>query len=479
MRVVAQPRVTGVPPRYATTADWEASPLILLPGEEGVAWDTGIRKYGDGVHRWSELSTPAGGGAVDLAPLQADVTEALNEAASARQMVLNRDPRLEAVEETAAAADEVHADLYARMTAAEDAATGGEALAVAGPQGPPGPSGPPGPQGDPGEPGSPGAAGAAGEPGSTGPQGPQGDPGEPGAVGAPGPAGSPGPAGAPGPQGDPGPTGPQGPAGDTGPAGAKGDTGAAGPQGAKGDTGTAGAAGPQGAKGDTGDTGPAGPKGDTGTQGIQGPKGDTGAAGTPGTPGTAGPQGDTGPTGPAGPQGDPGPQGVKGDTGAQGVKGDTGLQGIQGPAGTPAPTPLFSRLTLAASRTAVSYADTGLSVTLVTGKTYQVTARGHYRTAATTTGIGLRLNGTAVLAGIRSTIRIWNASTPTVGTAAALATGLLTTAVAAAATDYAWEVTALVRVTTGGTLTIEYASEVNGSAVTIQADAHLVAEERA
>lgn len=107
---MSQPRATGVPPRFATAADWAASPLILLPGEEGVAWDTGVRKYGDGTHRWTDLTAPATGSAVDLGPLQAAVT-------NVRQMILARDPRLQAVEDVAEEAETVHADLYARIEA--------------------------------------------------------------------------------------------------------------------------------------------------------------------------------------------------------------------------------------------------------------------------------------------------------------------------------------------------------------------------
>ena len=113
---------------------------------------------------------------------------------------------------------------------------------------------------------------------------------------------------------------------------------------------------------------------------------------------------------------------------------------------------------------------------------YEVKAFGHYRTAAAGTGIGLRLNtaavGGLVVASLRYTITIWNANAPTNLQSTALASPLLTTAVAAAATDYTWEARGLIRVgATGGPLLIEYASEAAGSAVTIQPDSYLMAQE--
>ena len=146
---------------------------------------------------------------------------------------------------------------------------------------------------------------------------------------------------------------------------------------------------------------------------------------------------------------------------------------VRGPTGLP----LSARLTAAATSSVVAYASSGLSLTLVAGKVYEVKAFGQYRTAATTTGLGLRLGGTVTATGVRYTTTIWNASTPTQGQAAALATALLTTAVAAANTDYTWEIRGLIRVNAGGTLVAEFASEVAGSLATIQPDAYLMAQE--
>lgn len=90
--------------------------------------------------------------------------------------------------------------------------------------------------------------------------------------------------------------------------------------------------------------------------------------------------------------------------------------------------------------------------------------------------LGLRLNtlavGGLVVTGIRHTITIWNANTPTLVQASALTTALLTVAAAAANPDYTCEIRGLIRVgATGGPLNVEFASEVAVSAVTIQADA--------
>jgi hypothetical protein len=139
--------------------------------------------------------------------------------------------------------------------------------------------------------------------------------------------------------------------------------------------------------------------------------------------------------------------------------------------------PLSARLTAAATSSVVTYATTGLSLTVVAGKTYEIKAFGQYRTAATTTGLGLRLGGTATATSVHYTTTIWSASTPTQGQAAAMSTALLTTAVTAANTDYTWELRGLIRVNAGGTLVVEFASEVAASLVTIQPDSYLLAQE--
>lgn len=152
------------------------------------------------------------------------------------------------------------------------------------------------------------------------------------------------------------------------------------------------------------------------------------------------------------------------------------IRGPTGPAGADAPAALASTRTTAVTQNAVAYVTTGLSVPLAAGKVYTIKAWGHYRTAALTTGIGLRLGGTATATGVRYTTTIWNASTPLQGQAAALATATLSTAVAAANTDYTWEIRGEIRVNAAGTLVVEFASEVAGSVVTIQPDCYLICE---
>lgn len=140
---------------------------------------------------------------------------------------------------------------------------------------------------------------------------------------------------------------------------------------------------------------------------------------------------------------------------------------------------LSSRLTAAATSTVVTYAGTGLSVSVAAGVSYRFRASGQYRTAALTTGIGLRVGGTCTATGIRYVIKTWgaatSASTPTVVTAAALATASLTANVVAATTDYLWEIEGVIRVNAAGTLTVDFASEVAGSTATIQPDSFLLA----
>lgn len=160
-----------------------------------------------------------------------------------------------------------------------------------------------------------------------------------------------------------------------------------------------------------------------------------------------------------------------------------GVETKVGPtAGGATATPPSSGLSAAASTTATTYGATGLSVTLAANKSYVLTAWGQYRTAATTTGIGLRLNtaatGGLIATAVRYTVTIWNANTPTKLQGAALAAALLTPGVTAANTDYDWEIRGRIRGgATGGPLLVEYASEVAGSAVTIQPDSYLMAQE--
>lgn len=141
---------------------------------------------------------------------------------------------------------------------------------------------------------------------------------------------------------------------------------------------------------------------------------------------------------------------------------------------------LSSRLTSAPTSTVVTFAGTGLSVNVEAGKTYKIQCRGQYRTAATTTGIALRIGGTATATGIRYETTIFGLTTSTythltastMGAAQAASTG-----VQAANTDYGFTVEGEIRVNAAGTLTLDFASEVAASTVTVQADSTLQLEE--
>lgn len=142
---------------------------------------------------------------------------------------------------------------------------------------------------------------------------------------------------------------------------------------------------------------------------------------------------------------------------------------------------LTSRLTASVANSTVTYASTGLSITLEAGKTYEIKAFGQFQSAATTTGIGLRLGGTATATRIRYNIFIYG-----MGTANTLSVRSPTSingsptaspGVAAAATEYPWTIEGLIVVNAGGTLTVDFMSEVAGSAVTIQSDSYLEVQE--
>jgi hypothetical protein len=155
------------------------------------------------------------------------------------------------------------------------------------------------------------------------------------------------------------------------------------------------------------------------------------------------------------------------------------IRGSGGGGGLPK---LTSRLTAAVTSGSDVYNSTGLSVPLTSGKVYRITAFGQYRTPATTTGIGLRLGGTG---GLTATRVRWNAFiygfTATSLTLRAL--GALnfavapTTAVATANTDFGWSIDGLIVVNVGGTLSVDFASEVVTSVVTVQPDSYLEAQE--
>lgn len=194
-------------------------------------------------------------------------------------------------------------------------------------------------------------------------------------------------------------------------------------------------------KGEKGDTGPAST--------VPGPKGDTGAAST-----VPGPKGDTGDTGPASTV--PGPKGDKGD------KGDTG------PAGSGGLT--WAKLAADVANSTTTLATSGLSFTAVANTTYLVEVMGAFTAAATTTGIALALD-------IPSGSVIGLSLHPSTATAlvgneqiADNATTGATTGVRAANTNVPILARFIVAVgATGGTVALNFRSEVASSAVTLKA----------
>jgi hypothetical protein len=133
------------------------------------------------------------------------------------------------------------------------------------------------------------------------------------------------------------------------------------------------------------------------------------------------------------------------------------------------------------SRTQTSYAAVaGLTTASVAPGLYAFTAAIRYQTAATTTGIGVRIAGAATL----STIGIdWEIQQAASGTAqdfeykqTAVNDAVKSASVVAANTPYLISARGIVRVTAAGTIFVDYSSEVNGSAVSILADSYIKLE---
>lgn len=165
--------------------------------------------------------------------------------------------------------------------------------------------------------------------------------------------------------------------------------------------------------------------------------------------------------------GPPGPKGDKGDTGATGPKGD------KGDPGTNASDP-WTYLKLASNSTVstVAYANvTGMSFTAAANTTYIVKVLGAYRTAATTTGIGIALDipSGSVIGQILSNTSA-TAATSLEQIADATTTGV-TTGVRAANTNVPILAEFVVAIgATGGTVQLTQRSEVAASNTVLQAD---------
>ncbi len=270
------------------------------------------------------------------------------------------------------------------------------------------------------------------------------------------PAGPRGAPGATGPQGLPGATGDQGPQGLPGAAGAQGATGATGPAGAAGTPGAAGATGAQGPQGNVGLTGLTGPQGPAGATGAQGLQGLQGLQGTQGPAGNTGPQGATGPTGAATP-----------GTAAAGEM----LRNVGGV--------VVGRAEFLTRKTALSQASTIQTLADVADFTYALKASTTYlfrfslvyQTALATTGLKLSIAYSGTSSAVRYTMA--GGTSPTAyfcATSTTLLT-ILGSGTGPGLVDTAMELWGTIVTTSAGTLSLQMASEIAASAVTIQSNA--------
>lgn len=127
------------------------------------------------------------------------------------------------------------------------------------------------------------------------------------------------------------------------------------------------------------------------------------------------------------------------------------------------------------SRTATSYADvTGMSFTVAANKDYEIKCSVIYRTAATATGIGIALNGPPSPTLIAGQFTSNSSATAFNGRSfnAYNGTGKTTGVQTANADTYGLFNAYFKNGATGGTLTLRYASEVNGSSVTVRAGSY-------
>lgn len=204
------------------------------------------------------------------------------------------------------------------------------------------------------------------------------------------------------------------------------------------------------ASGVPGPEGPAGPQGETGPQG---PAGNTGAAGP------------AGPQGPAGPTGATGPQGLQGATGPQGP---IGPQGPAGPAGSDSWT--WLKLAVDVSESQALGTTTGLTFAAAANTTYVVRVFGAFRSAATTTGIGLFMD---VPFAVSTTGVVWHPTSNTaLGCCIQRANGALVTRTAGVPSiNVDIPISGEFLVVTGGTpqvANLGLISEISGSAVTLK-----------
>jgi hypothetical protein len=210
-------------------------------------------------------------------------------------------------------------------------------------------------------------------------------------------------------------------------------------------------------------------------------------------PGPEGPQGETGAAGPKGDKGDTGNTGAQGQQGVQGPPGDNGDPGVQGPPGTPAPLPIVKRLIAAHSNSTATPTTIGnaggnaaWTITLVANRTYLFTVLANYQTVALATGGRMNLLGAGGLAGtvagsMRASIVQAAAATaldvPIWTFANGAGSFLLTTSVSPINSPHIWGANFVFRCSAGGTLSLQWASEVAASSAQLNIGSMLIVEE--
>lgn len=198
---------------------------------------------------------------------------------------------------------------------------------------------------------------------------------------------------------------------------------------------------------------------------LIGPPGMAGPAGQAGSPGAVGPAGASGVIGPAGaigPQGPAGPPGVQGLQGAQGPQGDPGSSGSD-------PWVWQKLAGDVANSTTTLAAVTGLSFAATADTTYLVELVGTFQAAASTTGIAVALD---IPSGSVSGLNVHMTGSTFGGTeqVADNTTIGVSSAVRASNVNVPILASFIVAVgATGGTVQLQFRSEVAASAVTMKA----------
>lgn len=143
------------------------------------------------------------------------------------------------------------------------------------------------------------------------------------------------------------------------------------------------------------------------------------------------------------------------------------------------PPPLVSRLGAAVNNSTTTFASTGLSVNVATGKNYHIHARGQYSSASTAAGMGMNLAGTCTATAIRAELTVKGLTATTNGERSlnTLAQNTASNATTfATATDYHWEIVGVIRVNQGGTLLVNFRSS-STTVITVEPESSLYVQE--